>query len=309
MWRIAKPILGNVAGVFRWPIVITRNLSSPVLLAVAAWYAWGELGPVPYELAESCKLVVDRTIPRVVDELCALDTGVRTVTLAPVGFDPSRYVTDALRRQLAYTNVFLVESPGFVDRLRRFLRLRPLEAPSIDASIEESAATCDAVLAARVEQLETRGGEARLSLDVRMVRCSDRALLFDRRYEDPRVEGARASSREAIATLAGSSFAGALVWWLLVALGLPIVSTPFIVNVLAARSDRANAFLLAVFAAVDLVLASALVHAICAAESTVLERSALIGVVFAASFAYLVIVVKWLDRLLRERRVLDGLAD
>jgi hypothetical protein len=218
----------------------------------------------------------------------------RQAALLHFSNDPTDYFTDGLRREIEETGVLDLRDRTVSEKVRNFLNLRqPAQAPSLE-DVVKYGKNLDArgVLHGIVHTFESYTDGAEIDVEVNLTDTATGRSVFAKRYQNQTAPG----------TMRAATFrekARAFPWfqrlfgWLLAVLLLPVFTVNFMRTMLRRQSNKANAFVLAIYTGADTLLAWLLVGAALNSWWTVI----VFALTVSAAFAYNVRVMTFALRL------------
>lgn len=241
MWRVFRSSLSGCGWLSRIPFTLVSVITAPVLLVAAVALIWLELRPQRPPLSPACQAVVDKLVPEVLADLQTARSGLRSVMLQPLQFDPTGEVTQSLRAAIERTNMVLLTNRSFAERLRSLTNADQVGVAGFAEAIDAArSAGAMATLFGSVERLELTHQGATIALTLQLARTDDGKLLLNRRY----VADLQPELLPGVtATAAGADWPPVVRRLLLLALAillLPVLAIGFLARLVAHRSNGAN---------------------------------------------------------------------
>ena len=275
---------------FKWFFGLLTGLGTAALVFYLAWQGWSHFGPRKPELGPVRRQLVDEVMPQVVGDLRLARKDLRSAVLFHLMNDPTDYVSDRLRAQIEETGVLDLRDRSLSEKVKKALKLRLTSVGDLDAAVQASQSLgAEGLLFGQVNVLESYPGGAKLDLQIVLGKIEGREILFDRRYTKELTSTALnpAAGQDEVRKIGSvQRFMG----WVLMVLLLPVFSIGFIRAMVRKESNRANAATLAIYTAVDAVLAFLMVGASLTSWLSALVFLVLVGValgynVFIMTFA------------------------
>ncbi|MGC9261358.1 MAG: hypothetical protein ACP5I8_14930 [Phycisphaerae bacterium] len=236
----------------RWGSLLIR-IGAIALMLNLAWQAWDNFGPHRPEVSALRAQMVKNVLPSMVADLQRAGKRFRHVELLHLQNDPSGYVTNQLRSALGQSGIFDLQPRTFIARLEgAFGIARPGVGDA--ATAMRDAQGQNAVIFGTVRRFYSAGDSGRLDLSLNLADIATGHVVFSRRYQETH------SPTEIlpVGTTAGLSLAARLrrlLGWLITILLLPVFTIGFLRATVRKKSNRANAFAMGVYTAVDAGLA------------------------------------------------------
>lgn len=248
-----KPILGAVQG-----------LAKVALIGVVAWQGWKYLSPGGADIDPARDRIAKRAAKQVVEDLRARRGAIRAALLLHFVGDSTDTVTEAVRAAIHYTGVLELKGKSLLDKGRKLVHVRAPSYGSLPEALRQAQGQAvQGVIFGKVSRFESVSGGAAIDLELTLADVASGSEVFRRQYKLDDSGGA-AEGDGAAAGAAGRGFfswVGLILAWVLVVLLLPVFSISFIRTMVTRKSNRANAFTLAVYTLADAVLALLLVGA------------------------------------------------
>ncbi|MBL8725258.1 MAG: hypothetical protein JNK49_14515 [Planctomycetes bacterium] len=243
MLRVLRSSLSGCGWLSRMPFTLVSVLTAPLAVGLLIALAWLELRPQRAPLGPTCRAVVDKVVPAVLEDLQQARAGLRTLMVQPLQFDPTGEVTQTVRNAIERTNMVLMTNRTFGERLRALTNADQVGVPSFAAAIEAARAEgAMATLFGSVDRLELTDRGATIELSLQLARVDDGKLLLAKRY----VEDLQPELLPVLAPAAGTAdwppVVRRLLLLALAVLLLPILAIGFLARMVAKRSNTANAF-------------------------------------------------------------------
>ena len=244
----------------RWIFKLIRKFGTLILLAWLLYLGWQHLGPEQPAFNTPRHRLADKAIVEVTEDLRQKRGKGKDVIIFQFTNDHSGYITDQLRDSLLQTGALNPRGRSLWKKLSRKLNL---------GTGQEQAESRSAAMAAA----KSTGAEGALLGSIGKFESSPDAAFLELTYElvDVRT-GATACKGEYNSDSNSSALPDAVqkvveenpwitrgLTWLLLMLALPVFTIRFIRELVARRSNRINLFVLAIYTAIDGLLAVLLI--------------------------------------------------
>ena len=264
----------------KWFFGFLTALGTAALALYLAWQGWSHFGPRKPGLGAERRQLVDQVMPQVVEDLRQARRDVHSVVLFHLMDDPTDYVSDRLRAELEQTGIFEMRDRSLTEKVKKALSLQITSVADVDAALQASQRLgAQGVLYGGVHVLESYPGGAKLDVQIILAKIDGRQIILDRRYTKELSTTALnpAAMQEGMSKI---SAAQRFLGWVLMVLLLPVFSIGFIRVMVRKESNRANAATLAIYTAVDGLLAFLMVGASLESWISALMFLALVGAAF-----------------------------
>lgn len=264
---------------FLSPFRMISRVGTLLLVGYIGWQGWVNLGPGQ----NPRQSLANRAVPQIVDDLRDHRDDMREAALLPFTGDSSGYFSDTLRKTIVERGTFELAEPGVIDRLKEQLGI---SSDAVELPEEAIAAAgdmdVDCVIFGRVDRFESFNEGAQIDVTYNIADLRSGETIYTARYfEDtsqPELpagivgpdENVTASNTTASPTnsptISEYRTPKNLTWWIrrslswgVVVLLLPVFTIGFIKTMVAKRSNKVNAFVLAIYTIADAFLAYILV--------------------------------------------------
>jgi hypothetical protein len=237
------------------------SVGTLALVLYLGWQAWMNFGPRKPELSPLRRQIADEVIPQIVEDLRQGKKDIVSIVMFPLMNDTTDYLSDQLRGQIERMGIFDLSDRGLGEKLRKQFNLRLKGAADVDAALAASRNLgADGVLFGSIYAFESSAQGAKLEVRIMLAKINGQVMVFDRRYSKELAPGLinNAVVQEKMLQI---SWPQRLLGWVLVVLLLPMFTIGFIRAMVRKGSNQANASLLAIYTAVDAILAFLLVGA------------------------------------------------
>ena len=262
----------------QWQIL--SRIGTISLALYIAWQAWDYLGPRKPEIGPVRKQVADQLIPAIVEDLRTSRQSIRSAVLLHLTNDTTDYVSDQLRLGIEQAGILDLHDRTLSEKVRTALRLKhPSYGRTDEAIAAGRSRNAPAVVFGTIHSFESYPDGAKIDLEIRLADVAKGQTIFDRRYSKDVTTSVFSGSvvKEHVGRVgAAQRFLG----WVVLVLLLPVFTIGFIRAMVRKDSNRANAFALAVYTAVDAVLAYLLVGADFSSWLSILIFLIAVGVAF-----------------------------
>ena len=239
---------------------LVSKLGTLLLAGHIAWLGWSNLGPRKPEIGPIRQELANQAVSEITESLRLNRGDARDVILLHFANDSTDYFTSALRSVIEQRGVLELRDRNFTDKLRDRLNLRQPFCKSIDeAALASRSANAQAALFGALRSFESYPEGARIDVEYKLV-AYDGKVVFGGHYQ-------KEMSNASLVPEIVQETVGAVPWfsrglaWLLAVLLLPVFTINFVRTMVRKRSNRANAFVLAIYTLVDAILAYMLVGA------------------------------------------------
>lgn len=273
--------------------VITK-VGTLALASFMAWSGWTNLKPEKPQISEVRKELADKVVASIVGDLRSSRGDLRQAALLHFSNDPTDYFTDGLRRQIEQTGVLDLRDRTISEKVRNLLNLRhPSQAATPEDAVNYGKhLDAGAVLFGVVHTFESYSTGAEIDVEVNLTDTATGRSIFAKRYQNQTAPGSTLAATFREKTRA-FPWLQRFLGWLLATLLLPVFTVNFMRAMLRRQSNRANAFVLAVYTGADALLAWLLVGAALNSWWT----AAVFALAVLAAFAYNVRVMTFALRL------------
>jgi hypothetical protein len=246
------------------------KLGPLILAGYIFWLAWANLGPRKAEVGPLRKELADTAVSKIVEDIRLNRGDLRDVVLLHFANDPSDYFTDRLRSVIEQRGTLDLRDMTLSEKLWRQLGFR-ISAPASNREAIEVGRAADAqgVLLGSLAVFESTPGGASMDVTYHIGDVKTGKVAYTGRFQDGAsdTDVSLANVKEAVQKFPW--FQRGLAWLVLVLL-LPVFTIVFIRTMVRQRSNRRNAFILAIYTVVDALLAWLLVGAALASWWSVL---------------------------------------
>jgi len=292
---------------FKLVFNIVKIVVFACLFCVTAWY-W--LTPSAMPLAASRKEVADAAVKRMMEDIRANRGSAKTAILLHFDNDPTNYVSDSLRNQILSTGILDLEEVPLIDRIRAKLHLRiPTHATLQDAMDATTQAGTDLVIWGQLTAFETTNDDSAVIngqfhlIDAQTMQSSFTGTISSTQdaivAESPQDTQVTPIVAEQTAAPSVSAYEATvplyarILAFLFIALLLPMITFPFFRSTAARRSNRANAVVLVLYAAIGGILAFLMIGGSFATPAL----TALFFIAFIANVIYDLAMLSYATRL------------
>jgi len=247
--------------VLKGRLATLTRLGTLGLAAYIGWTAWRSLGPHKPQIGPIRRAFADRVIPDIVEDLRQSRGDIRQAALLHFENDPTDYFTNRLRTEIEQSGILDLRDRTIGEKLADLLNLRHTAYGSLAAALERGRKLgAQGVVFGTIHSFETRGGKAAIDVEVHLADVSSGGHVFSRRYQE---QAGPATMVAANIEQAAKRFPWfqRLLGWLIAVLLLPVFTIAFIRAMVRRGSNKINAFVLAIYTAVDALLAFLLVGA------------------------------------------------
>lgn len=239
-----------------------QGLAKVALIGVVAWQGWKYLAPGGEDIDPTRSRIAKRVAKQAIEDLRAGRGAIRSAMLLHFVGDSTDTVTREVRAAIDYTGVLELKGESLLDKGRKLVHVSPPSYGTLAEALQQAQGQAvQAVIFGKVARFESVPGGAAIDLDLSLADVASGSVAFTRRYTFDDSGGAREGGDAALG-LAGRGFFSwmtRVLAWLLVVLLLPVFSIGFIRAMVTKKSNRANAFTLAVYTLADAALALLLV--------------------------------------------------
>ncbi len=268
----------------RWQWKAFTSIGSISLAMWLFWLGWTHLGPRKPEVGPLRQQVAEQVVPRAVEDIRLGRQEVRSAALLHLANDPSDFVTDRLRDAIEAAGVLDLRDRTFMAKVRNVLHLRQSAHGDLESALARGKALgVEAVLFGRVERFESSPRGAQLDLELTLATVANRQVVFTKRYSKDMATGllSHPAVQEQMRAVRPSQ---RFLAWVVIVLLLPVFTIAFIRAMVRKESNRVNAFTLAIYTAVDALLAYLLVGAALIGWLSVLLFIIAVGAALAYNF-------------------------
>ncbi len=224
---------------------------------------WCLLGPSKPTVDANRRAIADAAIVKTLDAVHNQRAAIRQVAVLHFINDPTDHLTKSLRNRLNASGLLTVEDVPFIERLNNLLSLRNDGVYSLDEALDYGKKNrLDGVLIGKIDIFESYRNGARLIGQIDMVDVKAGRVVFSVALNEDlssslsaRMKGALATSSDETGEMSFTPWYWRVFTFILIVLLLPIFTIVFIRTMVAKKSNGANAFVLAVYTAIDLVFA------------------------------------------------------
>jgi len=279
-----------------WLFKLFSKFGVIILAGYIFWLGWTNLGPRKPEVGPLRQELADTAIPKIVEDIRQHRGELRDVVLLHFGNDPSDYFTERLRETIEQRGILDLRDRTFTEKVRKQLTLRISSPSSAEEAIEHGAsAESQGVLFGDIASFESTPDGAVLDVTYHLADVKTGKVIYTGTFKDGTGDTnvSLAAVKEAVQKFPW--FQRGLAWLVLVLL-LPVFTIVFIRTMLRKKSNRTNAFILAIYTLVDAILAFLLVGAALSGWGPVL----IFVIAVAAAFLYNVSVMSFALKLEEE---------
>lgn len=240
---------------FKWLTVFFTFAGTLLLAVYIAWQAWSYLGPHKPDVSPLRKEVAGEAIGQLLGDLHGNKGSLQSLAIVHLANDNTDYLSDQIRTAVEQSGLFDVVAPPLYEKAQKLLGVVVDSSPSLNSALmtarEQGA---KAVLFGRVESFESYGSAAKVEMEITLANVQSREVVFSRRYSKD--VGMGLSSQSSAGRSAGSWGGSSRFFaWMVVVLLLPVFTISFIRAMVRKESNRSNAFTLAIYTSVDVLLA------------------------------------------------------
>jgi hypothetical protein len=244
-----------------WQWLVVTRLGSLCLAGYVFWLGWQHLEPRKPEVGPARRWAVAETVPAIVADIRANRQGIQSAVILHLVNDPSDTVTDSLRSAMERTGVLDLYDRSFLEKARAIMLLRQPASDSAPRALRVARRRgADAAIFGAVHVFESGPQGVALDLEVSLADTASGQVVWTKRYTRQMTAGSAGQPSVPSATPKGAGLTRVLAWAVLVLL-LPVFSITFIRTMVRKSSNRINAFVLAIYTAVDAILAWLMVGA------------------------------------------------
>lgn len=241
---------------------IRQMIWSLIALIIALTFAgflfalgWNKLGPKKVEPSEIRKQLVVEWVPLALSDIRTNRPGLTKAALLHLANDPSDFVTDSLRNGIQASGYLNLVEPRLDEKVARLLNLEVSSPASLsDAFDQAKSLGVPFLLYGRILAFEGTPKEAQFIVELNLAETLTRNVTFTRTY----VRNWRPYSVEPALlpdSVSQRSLGQRLLLWALAVLVLPLATIQFLRGTVKQGSNRANFSALAIYTAVDAVIA------------------------------------------------------
>ena len=244
-----------------WLFKLFSKFGVIILAGYIFWLGWQNLGPRKPEVGPLRQELADTAIPKIVEDIRLHRGDLRDVVLLHLSNDPSDYFTDRLRTAIEQRGVLNLRNRTVGEKLRKLLDLRIPSPASREEAIESGkSAGSQGVLYGSIASFESTPDKAVLDVTYHLADVKTGEVVYTGTFKDGTGDTnvSLAAVKEAVQKFPW--FQRGLAWLVAVLL-LPVFTISFIRTMLRKKSNRTNAFILAIYTLVDTILAFLLVGA------------------------------------------------
>lgn len=265
-----------------WIFKFIRKFGTLILLAWLLYLGWQHLGPEKPEIDTRRHQLADKAIVGITEELRQNRGELRDVVLFQFANDHSGYITDQLRSSIQRAGALGLRDRVFLEKLGKKLDLgfsmARIESRSSALTVAEEAGAQGALLGT-IGKFESSPDAAFLELTYELVDVRTGVTVYKGEYNN---DSASSHLPEAVQKVVDDNpWIYKSLTWLLLVLTLPVFTIRFIREMVVKRSNKINMFVLAIYTAVDGLLAVLLVGATLSTGWGALAFLLLLGIAFA----------------------------
>ena len=244
-----------------WLFKLFSKFGVIILAGYIFWMGWVNLGPRKPDVGPLRQELADTAIPKIVEDIRQHRGDLRDVVLLHFSNDPSDYFTDRLRETIEQRGVLDLQDRTFMEKVRKQLTLRISSPSSTEEAIASGAAAeSQGVLFGDIASFESTPDGATLDVTYHLADVKTGEVVYTGTFKEgiPEAILSMAEVKEAMQKFPW--FQRGLAWLVAVLL-LPVFTIAFIRTMIRKKSNRTNAFILAIYTLVDAILAFLLVGA------------------------------------------------
>lgn len=244
----------------KWFFHLLSKFGTLILAGYIAWIGWQHLGPRKPEIGPVRNHLANKAAGEIAETLRQNRGEVYDVVLLHFTNDPTDYFTDSLRRKIEQRGIFDLRDRTFLEKLRNKLNLRHPTCDSSDAGAKVAEQRkAQGILIGTVKSFESYPGGSKIEVAYELV-SKDGTIAYAGQY-------AKESSAFFLKPEVMQESVQSIAWfqrglaWLVLVLLLPVFTISFIRTMARRRSNKSNAFVLAVYTIIDAILAWFLIGA------------------------------------------------
>jgi len=305
--KIIKGLVGFSA--IKYLLFLLPRIGLPLFLIYLFCVVWINLGPQKPMANVSRQRAADRAAEKALGEIRAHRGTLTNVKMIHFANDPTDCVTQKFRELLNGSGVLNLSDTTCMEKFRLLANYREEGCGSTSAAVQlAKGEKVDGVLWGHLDRFESFGGGVLLKGMYQLVEVPSGAVVYEGRLfentitpevvekatEDAKAPGCVEATAEAVEVSASRiRWHIRFLWFALVMLLLPVVTISFLRTMVAKRSNRVNAMVLAIYTIIDLIFAFFMVG--CAFGS--IWRVLLFLIAGAISFGYNVSLMRFALRL------------
>ena len=231
-----------------------------VTILALGWYA---LGPKKPKADEVRQAVGSCAIESVIGHLRENRGDIKRIAVLHFRNDPTDYLTLTLRGKLYSHGTFEVEDTRFSEKLRNLLFLRNTEYHTVNQALKYAKGTnIQAVVIGDIENFESLDNGAILTGNVKMVDVQTGKVIADISINENTTNTFTNQMRKVMNVPGDKSGSAMLPWHIrlltfaVIVLLLPAMTFSFLRFMVAKKSNKNNAIVLAIYTVVDAIVAS-----------------------------------------------------
>ena len=267
--KIIKGLVGLSA--IRYLLFLLPRVGLPIFFIYLFCMAWVNLGPQKPTVNVIRRRAADSAAQKALGEIRAHRGSLTNVKLIHFANDPTDYITQKFRDMLDVDGVLNLSDTTCGEKFRRFANFRERGCGSADeAVLAAKGEDVDGVLWGVIERFESFGGGVLLKGKYQLVEVPSGKLVYegelledsitqsvvDKAASEAESPGCMKETAEVVEVAASQvRWHIRFLWFALVMLLLPVATISFMRTMVAKRSNRVNALVLAIYTIIDLIFA------------------------------------------------------
>ena len=248
-------------------------LGSLSFVIYLVYIGWMVLGPQKPEADSARRKAADTAVNKIVEDIRRNRGDVSQVIMLHFANDPTDYFSNSLRDMLNRTGVLNLDDAFFSEKVRNLVNMRNQGTASCEEALKAvEGEKVQAVLWGNLECFESSGSKARLIGIWQLVDVKNKQVICEGKINEDDITHKSSSiagffkGEEAQNAASGQSGQGIPLYvrilvFMLSGLLLPVLTFGFLRNMVVKRSNRLNAFLLALYTVCDAILAFLMIGA------------------------------------------------
>ncbi len=239
----------------KWGLAWFTRIGAMSLVLLLGWQCWDHFRPHRAELGPIRQAFADRIIPVIVNELRQSKGTVQQVAVLHFANDPTDYFTNQFRATVEHGGSFDLRDRTLGEKISDTLGQRSTAYGTKETALARAKSlAAPAVIFGTIHTFESDGTSATLDAEVTLANVSTGEILFTKRYNKDTTPFTALAAGVASITL-GIPWYQRLVAWILIVVLLPVFTIAFIRTMVRKKSNRSNAFVLAVYTVAAVLLA------------------------------------------------------
>jgi hypothetical protein len=250
---------------------IVPSLVGIVFVVYIAYLGWLSLGPQKPIPDDNRQRLADRAVTKIGDQLKDGRGEIRSVVLIHFANDPSDYFTNAVQANLDGSGVLNLDDRTIGEKIRNKLNLRNRGCSSLAEALKEAkGSSVQGVLWGRLDKFESHPSGAIVKGNWQLAELRTGRVVCEGKIDEDTTSPASESMARDVRKLKDDiekhtaiteQTAGLVPWYIrflgfaLLCLLLPVLTISFIRTMVAKRSNKINAFMLAIYTVVDVIFA------------------------------------------------------